>query len=382
MKEISTMLGFRSLWQRWFGDYAAWRVRRRAVADALRFIPAWDSQEQPPFLKTLLSAGRQSLRTLVRDWHQQDEGLKNAWLAAEKDIEHAQTRMVQADEKADLACDQFKEVHGHEPATIQTAGRGLRYWLLLVVLAVLEFPINSIVYRGLHQNEVETRIIAGGIGLLLAAVAHALGRLLRQTNKTGSQILFAVALPSLTLALVAGVGYMRAAYMQHAAGSDQQWSPAIIGAVFLVMNALLFTVATVAAYHHYEAFAGDVAKTACARKRAQATLNAAEKALSKARATREKRFEFCKEDALATAEEVTRVSGLYWIKNLERRADRDRHASEYPSAYSSLPMLEIPQELSGLEWEKPGGDLAGTKVRDEGRGASDPLMAELRRATR
>ena len=373
------MFGFRSLFQRWFGTYASWRVRRRAALDGRRDIPVWDSNEQAPFLKSLLSAGRQSLRTLVRDWHKMDEGLKDRWVGAEKEFEHARIRFEQAQDKARLARLQYTEVHGHEPTTTQTAGRSFRYWLLLLVLAVMELPINSIVYRGLHQNEIETRIIAAGIGLLLAAVAHWLGHLLRKINRTRAENAFAVVLPTLTLGLVAGVGYMRAAYMEHNAGTDQQWSPAIIGAVFLVMNALLFAVATVAAYHHYEAFAGDVAKTARIHKRMHAAFDAADKALSLVKALREKRFESRKADALATAEEVTRLAGVYWTKNLEIRQDGDKHPNEYPVSYRHLPTIEVPNELTELEWGKPGAPAAASRE-TANKLAADPLMVELSRA--
>jgi hypothetical protein len=374
------MFGFRSLFQRWFGTYATWRIRRHAAADGRRGLPVWDSKEQVPFLKSLLSAGRQSLRTLVRNWQVMDEALKAKWLGTEKELEHARIRLDQAEEKANLARAQYMEVHGHEPTTTQTAGRSFRYWLLLVVLAVLELPINSIVYRGLHQNEIETRIIAAGIGLLLAAVAHWLGHLLRKINRTRPETAFAVVLPILTLGLVAGVGYMRAAYMEHSAGTDQQWSPAIVGAVFLVMNALLFAVATVAAYHHYEAFAGDVAKTARIRQRMHAAFDAAEKAVADIKARREKRFESRKAEALATAEEVTRLAGVYWERNLEIRQDGDQHPNAYPASYCDMPTVEVPRELMELEWGKPGVRLASGTDRAQGIVGTDPLMAELERS--
>ncbi len=196
-------------------------------------------------------------------------------------------------------------------------------------------------------------------------------------NRTSAETAFAIVLPILTLGLVAGVGYMRAAYMQHSAGGDQQWSPAIIGAVFLVMNALLFAVATVAAYHHYEAFGGDVAKTARIRQRMHAAFDVAEKALGDIKARREKRFELRKAEALATAEEVTRLAGVYWRKNLEVRQDGDQHPNVYPASYCDMPTVEVPRELTELEWGKLDAAPVGGPDRAQSRVAADPLMAEL-----
>jgi len=64
-------------------------------------------------------------------------------------------------------------------------------------------------------------------------------------------------------------------------------------------------------------------------------------------------FEAAKEQANATAEEVLRLTGIYWTKNLERRKDHDQHTAGYPVAYTSAVSLEIPSEFETLEWNGP-----------------------------
>jgi len=372
---MSTM---RSAFYRWLGSYCDWRVRCRAARDARRNIPLWDAQEQPPFLNSLVSAVRQSLRLHLEAWHKLDSRLKSEWLGCRKERALAETQFKLACDKAKNARQLYASVHGHEPTVVRSAWRHVGYFVLLLILAVFELPINSFVFRGLHEAAAMTWLFAFVIGIVLMLAAHFLGTLLRQTKKTKSASILTGILSAFVPVLIFGVGYLRASYLQRISSTDSQFNPTVVGAIFFALNVLLFVGATVAAYAHHEAFAGEVTKTEHARRRAERLLAHASKELASAHTNRDKRFESAKEQANAIAEEVSRLTGIYWSKNLERRRDHEQHTAGYPVAFTRSVSLRIPEQFETLEWKIPGEKEASIgSARPETEEMEDSILREL-----
>src|SRR5882724_2432199 len=221
------MSSMRCAFYRWFGPYCDWRVRCRASRDARHNLPRWDAQEQPPFLNSLVSAVRQSLRLQLETWHRLDSELKSAWLRCTKERALAQTRFDLADEKAKAARQLYAAVHGHEPATVRSAWSHFGYFGLLLILAVFELPINSFVFRGLHEAAAITWLFAFVIGVVLILAANFLGTLLRQAEKTKPALILTALLSTFVPILIFGVGYLRASYLQRMSSANSQFNPTV-----------------------------------------------------------------------------------------------------------------------------------------------------------
>ena len=351
------MLGRRHWWEifmPWLSPYSDWSVRRRGAKDgsAEPAIPAWEATEQPPFLQWLAKAGNQDLHALAKAWHNKDRRYKARWAMAEHDLEDAQRRRGDAQDKAEVALDHYESSHGHRPSMMATGWGSFRYCLLIALLCVIEFPLNAVVFRGFRESEAFTWILAFGIGSALTIDAHYLGRFLREGVNTRLRAVLSAVLVLMPFVAIAGIAYLRSAYMNHRTAASGEWSAGFLILFFVAVNMVFFAVATVASYRHHEAFANEVAKTQQVLRRTQRVADRAEQALDDAKVEREKRFQETQEHGGWIGEEVKRLASVYWTANLERRTDRaETHTTPYPRSFDPLPDVEMPGELLELTWD-------------------------------
>ena len=351
------MLGRRHWWEifmPWLSPYSDWSVRKRGAKDgaAEPAIPAWEATEQPPFLQSLASAGKQDLHVLVKnEWHARDRRDKAAWTTAKHDLEAAQRRRDDAQERADAALDHYEATHGHR-SVAATGWGSFWYWFLMAILCVVEFPLNAVVFRGFRESEAVTMLLAFGIGLVLTVDPHFLGMFLREGATTKMRVVLMFVLTLAPFVAIGFAAYLRVAYINHKAGATGESSGGVLIVFFTAINLVFFLVATIASYRHHEAFANAVARTQRILRRTQRIAVRAEQSLDDAKVAREKRFQGIQEHGAWIAEEVQRLASVYWGKNLERRTDRaEIHATTYPRSFGPLPEVEMPGELLELTWD-------------------------------
>ena len=134
----------------------------------------------------------------------------------------------------------------------------------IIAILLAEFPLNAIAFRLFGEAEILTWVMTAGLAVMLVVCAHGLGTFLRLEQPTMAErrwVWILIAVP--VLALV-GIALIRARYlsMEAAVTGLNVLGPVVGSLVFLVINLLIYTGATMLSYlAHAPRLAPRVART-------------------------------------------------------------------------------------------------------------------------
>ena len=120
----------------------------------------------------------------------------------------------------------------------------------IVAILIAEFPLNAIAFRLFGEAEVLTWVMTASLAVTLVLCAHGLGTFLRQPHPSMAERRWVCVLIALPVLAIVAIAVIRARYLSVEAeltGLDAL-GPVVGSAVFLVINLLVYTGATMLSY--------------------------------------------------------------------------------------------------------------------------------------
>lgn len=338
--------------------------------------PAVDQTRAAEFEIELKEAADHDIEVVAKRWHHRDEKLKAAYCEAFSEHISAKAAVEPESREAAEAARAFEhardELFGLEFPTMNP--RWAFFWLALIGFG--EFFLNATVFQLLGGGRWETYLAAMALGVAIPLAGHFLGQALRQDEKRLWDYVLIGLVPVAVFAGLWALALLRARFAEAAGVEIAQ----VLGVeltreefarIFLLLNVLLFFVATVCAYagshrdasryrrvyKKYRIAKKGLEKELGEARAAVKRLECAERVLHKARTRRAKRYQKVRQEALdlkATAEWFSR---LYRTENVrERRDGRPKCFDlEVPSAAIELPYDFRDNELR--DWDC--GEIVG-----------------------
>lgn len=360
------------------------RARRDGRRDGLLGIPTRDEVAYPPALLQIAQRANEALADLARSWTgdaarlRERQGTQSLELkSAEDDVETAATSVAGAASRSQRS----QTVSDDFAASSSARGAGPRmsprvYAVAIVAILVAEFPLNAIAFRLFGEAEVLTWVMTASLAVTLVLCAHGLGTFLRLEHPTMAErrwIYVLVALPVLTIVAIAVI---RARYLslEAAATGLEVLGPVVGSLVFLVINLLVYTGATMLSYlahaprAHGARSAADDARTAhddlgtAQEHLKEATRRARrhEEQLSHAGVANEEALGVARARAAAISAYYRGLMALYCAANLRARGN-----PEMPAVLRDPPPIEVPgvlQEPREVDVPVPGNGKAPAAI--------------------
>jgi arginine exporter protein ArgO len=239
-----------------------------------------------------------------------------------------------------------------EPLTLA----GLRnpwpgYWALLLVLFLIELPMNAVVFRTFQESEVLTLVFTLGLSFLLLTGAHVLGHFVKEeteesvrevnSRKTVRKIAIALLL-ALPLPIIGGIAYYRHTYLQQVTNS-RGGALDMTTIFFFALNVFFYAIAAIASYNVSNRLRDQILRVGKTLKQAQATAAFAETAQKRLREKRKRRFDIHRQGAEQIALRAGRLVGIYRKHNERARGDLLQWLDE--------PAWEMPAALRAPTWD-------------------------------
>ncbi|MBM3404911.1 MAG: hypothetical protein FJY10_08485, partial [Bacteroidetes bacterium] len=120
------------------------------------------------------------------------------------------------------------------------------FWLVLIAIA--EFPLNSIVFEIFGQERIETYIMSGIICVGIPLMAHFLGKAGRKEIKSGTDKAILIICPLIVLSMLVAIAIIRMLYFKEMTTKINA-SPETMTIIFVIINIFIFVVATIISYN-------------------------------------------------------------------------------------------------------------------------------------
>lgn len=342
------------------------RARRDGKRDGQLGIPTANEVAHPPALIAIAQRADEAVAELIRWWAGEDARLHERSGAdtyglrtSEEDVRSATSDVTEAQDLR-RALDARREELVLAPPTPAGARVSTRVYVAAIVAILLaEFPLNAIAFRLFGEAEVLTWVMTAGLAVMLVVCAHGLGTFLRLEQPTMAErrwVWILIAVP--VLALI-GIAVIRSRYlsMEAAVTGLNVLGPVVGSLVFLVINLLIYTGATMLSYlaHAPRPAARKATDPVSPTQAARTELSDAKRRLTEAtravRAHQEAlgnadvaRDELLRVARARTAGLVAYYRGLmsvYCAANL-----RARRLPEIPPVLRELPPIAVPTELA------------------------------------
>jgi hypothetical protein len=235
-----------------------WRARRDGRRDGLLGIPTRDEVAYPPALQQITHRANEALAELARDWatrvarlreHADAEQLELH--AASDDVELATATVAAADSRTQRTREHADEFFASSPPRGVAARISPRvYAVAIIAILIAEFPLNAIAFRLFGEAEILTWVMTASLAFTLVFCAHGLGTFLRTEQPTMAERRWIVVLVVLPVLTIVAIALIRARYLslESAITGLQVLGPWVGSLVFLVINLLVYTGATMLSY--------------------------------------------------------------------------------------------------------------------------------------
>jgi len=374
-------------WWNPFDPYSRRNVGKKGKRDGTSSppIPSWAARTLPPFLREVRRAGQMDAQLLARTWAKEDAELKASWRAAHLERRQARTARDRAKATRNRARSRYEEKHG-TPAPETMSRVVLAYPLLLVVLLVVELPVNGAAFQLFGESLLFALLGAGLVAAILLPSAHYLGGLLRNTSSwTWQRGLFGGLLAVVPVGVIGAASHLRRAYAGYLRASDHASGLIYLGDEalfwsFALFNLGLFVVATYAAYYTHPKWLREVRRADKQLDRMRSRYESKDAACTAAATARALAFEKKQAELGHVQEAVWRLGERYRDQNLVHRTDRDEvrshvidsnehsgsssEGSAYPRSYEAALTLEVPPGLRELDWSLDDAPASAAALRN------------------
>ena len=340
-------------------------------------IPHWDADQLPPHCWKLVYTGQSMLHETEQKWKAEDVDLQPRWEIAFHEAGQSNEQLSNDEQDMEAADAAYKTLHDGKDAP-PSDRRGVVYWAVTGVWAILEVPFSAVAFRCLGDSDLLTYFVTFALSAGIVCAGHFCGKALRHVVKVpdanprfskGLVILLA----AVNIAVLAGVAFFRARYLTAAAtavssppprlgfheadataGTAVQSAPigetmAVI--VFFVFGLLLFINVVTFSFYRHDPALDPVFRRRRNVKKAWKQKNQTDRHLAKAKAKREKRHGHYNAEAGRVIASLRSRTELYKTVNLQVRRDRAQSGERYyPLCFDKHGQLTMPESLVNLQW--------------------------------
>ncbi len=354
-------MGLNPPWSSYSRFNAWWNGRR----DGKLGIPPLDQTHHTAYELELQKLAEENIRRVAQEWEAMDVKLKSEYCKAR--FQHdaalmggkaAQDEHGGSSGEEDAAQRLMHEMYGKEHLSPAA------YRILMTVLAIVELPINSIVFELFGKGALLTYLTASIIAIGLPAGAHFLGILLKKEPlKEGflhTQAFLLYLLIAAPFGLLAAISYVREKFFE-ATGAHRvlgvEMDPILVMITFFALNLFIYLIATVLSYFHHDLEIRQARKELDyyqrhAREdrqeivRFEALVETTQRRYQDARNRRQNQWEEKRHKALEIQDISERL-----IEHYRKHNQRARKDPQQPKSFETLPVIHLPKALQELEWE-------------------------------
>ena len=373
-----------------FFRYTHWDAARNGKKDGKLGIPHIDQKEQPPYIMQLKNVSAEIITRLAQNWKREDERFLAQYCMTAQEIETIKTYLAKSREDSRDA--EQDEEDSFEEYVKHFHFAGVWYWAFVIGIALLEVPLNSVVFQIFGEDKTFTLLTALGLAIILPFCAHFLGGFLKQgflrEGRFTTHSVFIVAMVFVPLIVLGGVSYLRERFFE-GTGVEKllnlELDSFTVTVTFFAINLLIFLIATVASYVAHDPvatkYSHDLRDARKLKKNSKKSIRLYEKRLEELRerkkeisATRRKRFRYVQNKAEEKREIAQVLMSKYHTYNLRQRDAN----SEMPECFKHFPPIDVPPAIepgtdseprSNLTWNceevlkgRRGSSLANEKV--------------------
>lgn len=348
---------------RWY--FRRVQARRRGRYDGRQGVPApEESTVFPPGEFRLKQTADREFEKLARRWSQRDMRLKGRYCARLREV-----RMLKiAISEGEYELRRLQDAHEENVNTIalerkvRQAKHGrdhdwkmspVAYGLFMGAVLVGEFPLNAIAFRLFGEAELLTYVMTLVLAASLVGSAHVLGILLSLERPTRVQLGLLALCIIAPLGAILAIAVVRQAYVS--ALGHQGLSPGAVSAAFVLINLLIYTMATVLSYLTHDPVAGQLRATEIPLRRfkrrmarLQRRREKLEIALQYLVAARQKALQAVMHEAQIFKNEFEELIQEYRMGNLEGRTEK-----VVPPIFAQHPEFTLPLTIQVLDWYCP-----------------------------
>jgi hypothetical protein len=337
-----------------------WNARK----DGKRNIPAPDSQNHPPFIKSIIDTGQRHVDEIGRKWEEEDKKLNGQYQnafdkkrMAEQDYEEAQTRKSEAVERHKEA-----ELNLQNLEHVSPGRKG--YWLFFIFLMLAEFPINSFVFELFGEAKWLTYLMSLLICFAIPYSAHIAGMDLKSgVGKSKVITIKFIIMMVVVICLLLSIAYMREKFFEGAKAQEIlgiEMDYRLITTLFFLINGFVLLIAMWTSYNahpkdpktfhmilnEYEKARKNEVESLQKFEMAKKRLEQANDALNIIISNRQNGFNARQNEANEYIDICNNVVNYYRTKNLQCRLDK---AS--PKCFEKEIEIRFPDSLKELLWD-------------------------------
>src|SRR3989442_7399977 len=341
------------------------QARRRGRYDGAQGVPVQDEASTFPAgefrLKRMTD---RALEELARHWAHIDKRLKGRYCGMLREVRLLKISLTETE----FEFRRLKVVHEDNLSAINQDRKVRRtkwgpehewrmnplgYLLFMLAILIGEFPLNAIAFRLFGEAEVLTYVMTLVLAVSLVGSAHVLGIFLSMEQPSRVQKILLTVCVLAPLGAISAIALVREAYVAEVGKAVM--SPRAVTAVFVLINLLIYAIATVLSYLTHDPVARQVRMSEIPHQQLQRRMTRLQRRKEKLEirlqymvAWRQKSLQAMMHAAQIIKQEFEELIEEYRMGNLEARAEK-----VVPSAFKNHPEFTFPLTLQVLDWYCP-----------------------------
>ncbi len=323
--------------------------------------PKENQDIQSAFENEILQAMQNDISLEAEKWRQLDKKLKPQYCSALVEVQHAHELYKKESDEASLAQQELETARQkyEELEQPSISKKWKLFWLILI--GIVEFPLNSQAFAVMGHSELVTYLFAAGLCVTIPLFAHLWGETLRQRTWRGVELGKLIGIPVAMLLLLAGISMIRGMYFEAEHTLDIigiNFSPTHMTVLFIIINIGLFLAASLISYEacpkdrkyhntiskRYHLALQRFEKEAAEESRAKGLLARYELQFQQIRQLRQQSHQHFLQNIRTIAENAEWLVQAYRTANMQNRPD-------IPPVFRSQVAAELPQDLLQLDWD-------------------------------
>lgn len=371
--------------------YTQRRVRRKGKLDGRDFrwkfwpfeklakesYPSVEDENPAIYEKELLEVGQQEMYRLAAEWKETDKELKSEYCKLVQLRKNAEASIEKETRDVETAAAETNAVRQklNEFAAPTMKHKTALIWL--IIIGIVEFPLNSVAFQIFGAGMIETYILAAGICILLPLIGHWCGRILKQSHKNLTEKILVVLVAIIALGITISLAVFREVLFETTQANSSlkiNLSPHTASFMFIIFN-LAFLIVTIAlsyssAYNNQSEFNRlhkiyKIASAVLKRELEDAEQASAEKQkFQQQEIDRRQRRQKIHDKFLQRAYELRERYELL-VRSYRTTNLYARHKGLTPKSFiNEPPKLSVSEELmpENLDWECPGNSESGNLI--------------------
>lgn len=348
---------------RWY--FRRVQARRRGRYDGAQGVPAPDEAAMfPPGEFRLKQTADRELQKLARRWSLRDGRLKGRYCAKLREVrllkisltelEYEQRRLKGAhDDNLNAISLEQKVRRTRRGPEHEWRMNPFGYAMFMCAVMVGEFPLNAIAFRLFGEAEILTYVMTLVLAVALVGSAHVVGILLSLERPSRLQLTLLAICVLAPLGAIGAIALVRQAYVSSL--GREGISPGAVTAAFVLINLLIYAIATVLSYLTHDPIAQQIRATATPLQRVKRELKRVQRRQQKLEirlqymvASRQKSLQAVMHEAEMLRNEFEELLQEYRMANLEGRTEKTM-----PPIFKAHPEFSLPLTVQVLDWYCP-----------------------------